>query len=281
MRELIEFRVDEKFTSHLFLPAEGKRHGTSVRVVQLSRSDSRFAQVGELQRHFRVTTNRSFFYGWNILRRYTRMELDSAEWLSLNSFYVFEPAGEECGTVYDEGAACAICGAGARQDGPLLLKGSSIPKSKDFAETIANEAVVSDRVHNVLVSNDVSGLALYPVYTRSANPDRRRFQLVSTNASVNVVAPTLAGIDPFDLDDKGDYRCSMGHVLGLNLLSEVSIERPPSTDIAESIQYVGVRRGLLRPRRITIVSQRVRRILMEAGFRGITFEVVHCTSKSS
>lgn len=41
---------------------------------------------------------------------------------------------------------------------------------------------------------------------------------------VYVVSPTTFGIDPFDDDQLGVYRCPLGHVAGLNVISEVTIE---------------------------------------------------------
>ena len=71
-------------------------------------------------------------------------------------------------------------------------------------------------------------------------------------------------------------RCPKGHLLGLNLLSEVFVD-PSSTgnvDLFVSDKFIGVRRGLLRPRRILMVSQRVRKLVETERFRGWQFEVV-------
>ena len=40
---------------------------------------------------------------------------------------------------------------------------------------------------------------------------------------LEIVPPTGAGVDPFDEDPEGRYRCPCGHVLGLNRLSELWI----------------------------------------------------------
>jgi hypothetical protein len=47
--------------------------------------------------------------------------LSSAQLFQLKINKVFEPAGEECGTEYNEGTACPFCGTGADQVSPLFL----------------------------------------------------------------------------------------------------------------------------------------------------------------
>src|ERR1051326_412877 len=106
MREFCEFRVVEEFASKLFAPNEGKRLGDTVRKIELATDDPRFEKVGELQRKTRATAGRSFFHGWILQRRYSRAELATAACVRLHATTAFEPAGEECGTKYDESAAC-------------------------------------------------------------------------------------------------------------------------------------------------------------------------------
>lgn len=90
------------------------------------------------------------------------------------------------------------------------------------------------------------------------------------------VAPTVAGVEPFDLDDLGTYRCPYGHSIGLNLLSELSIQRASDgSDVIRTRQCVGARVGVLRPRETLVVSQKVRTGVIDFGLKGWRFEVVH------
>jgi hypothetical protein len=62
------------------------------------------------------------------------------------------------------------------------------------------------------------------------------------------------------------------------VLSEVSTgpvvsKSGASPDFAWSRQFVGERRGLLRPEQVIIVSKKVRALIVENGMRGMTFEV--------
>ena len=121
MREVIEFRVDEQFASMLFADNEGKRLGASIRKIDIETSDPRLLQVRSLQHELRARYGKPFFYGWDILRKYTRDEIAAANCFQLFISTVVESAGEELGTRYDETSACLKCGAGATQVSDLIL----------------------------------------------------------------------------------------------------------------------------------------------------------------
>jgi hypothetical protein len=299
VRESLELRVAEEFAHLLFDKSEGLRLSDSVRKVTLSTSDPRYRRVGDLQRRLNRQRDESFFFGWSIRRSYTRAELERAEWFSVEWTSTFEPEGEACGTVYDDTIACQhtycpetttvmasvgevtfgpyTCGVGARQLTPLTLDGRRIPRGKDFARTIADEFIVSERARDVLVGVGATGVAFELVrYSNTRSKLDSSYQMVVQSQPVEIVAPTVAGIDPFDQDDIGRYRCPHGHTIGLNLLSELSIERPSEpSDVIRTRQCVGARVGVLRPRAIFVVSQKVRLTVIASGLKGWRFEVAH------
>lgn len=342
MREIAEFRVDEDFAPQLFAANEGKRLGDSIRKVEIATDDPRFERIGELQRETRAETDRSFFYGWHIKRQYSAREMQEAKLFSLWITAVFEPAGEECGTKYDESTACPKCGAGATQVSDLRLDLRKAPKNKDIAGTIANEIIVSQRLAEKMIGAGLTGFELRPVrhkaryeddpidlrqvptgrmilakaevagfphpmgrfyvwLNRAENralfdqaqaenaalkgeEDRRKgdlmsvwHQLVLTSTCAEIVPPTRVGIDPFDDDPQGECRCALGDLIGLSLLSEVSISAAScaGADFVGSRQFIGTRRGLLRPRRVIVVSPRVWRLIESEKLRGIEIEVAH------
>jgi len=299
MRETIELRVNEEFAHLLFKDSEGKRLGGIVRKITLSTRDPRYQQVGELQRSLRLERNKSFFFGWDITRRYTAAELKRAEFFSVYWTAAFEPVGADCGTVYDETGACQhtyvperttfiagagnlrsglnTCGVGAKRLTPLILDGRRIPKGKDFARTIADEEVVSERAKEVLEHAGIMGVTFEPVRYRGLRPKLNQwYQMVAQADPVEIVAPTVTCEGPFEVESDA-YRCPHGHSIGLNVLSEISIDRPSdsSSDVFRTRQYVGVRRGVLRPRTILVVSQKVRTAVVESGLKGWRFEVAH------
>lgn len=149
MRETIEFRLFERTARELLPPDLGApivtRYsaavgGPFVRRVELPSGDPMLDRIAELHLDGRAR-GRPLIASWDIHRRYSPAELEAAEILLLWFHATFEPAGEECGTAYDESAACPVCLAGRRQAGPLRLELRSIPK-KDLARTIADEHVV-------------------------------------------------------------------------------------------------------------------------------------------
>jgi hypothetical protein len=279
MREVAQFRIDEQFAPMLFSESEGKRLGDSVRKVDIPTNDPRFKRIGELQTELLRSKGKPFFYGWKLTRNRPAKEVESAQIFHLRVASVFEPAGEECGTKYDETAACSKCGAGAKQEGPLLLDVKRIPKGKDFAKSIAGEVVVSRRVTELFAQHGIRGATLHPVRAKGAKSLEPSgwSQLVVRSTEAEIVAPTRVGNDPFDDDPKNEYRCPQGHLLGLNLLSELSIIAATvgESDIVASRQFIGVRRGLLRPERVILVSPKLWRLIDSERLKGCEVEVAH------
>jgi len=276
---MAEFRVVEEFASKLFTADEGKRLGTSVRKVEISTDDPRFQQIGDLQRQTKATSGRSFFHGWVLRRTYEKTELAAASIFRFSAAVVFEPAGEERGTKYDESSACPRCGSGAKQIGSLVLDLMRIPKGKDIARTIAGEIVVSRKVAELFARSAITGVEFGPVRMTAASSAESKdwFQLVLPVTGVEMVAPTRVGIDPFNDDLTGECRCPVGDLIGLNLLSEVTVSASTrgDSDFVSSRQFIGVRRGLLRPERVILISPKVWRLIESERIKGIDVEVAH------
>lgn len=275
MRETLEFRVPEENAAE-FLPAGlGTRLGW-IRKIELRSDDLLVAKVRRLERDFSAR-GKSFFYGWEIRRHYSRSELNSAEFLHVWPKRVFEPAGEMCGTEYDESKAYPECGAGAVQKTPLFLDARRIPRRLDFARTIAGEIVVSARVRDVFLEKGLVGGEFDPVRqsNKGGTPSSEHFQLKVAGPTVELDRSTRTGGNLFD--ETGYGRCPRGHVAGLNLLSEVHIQRGSlvAADVMVTKQMVGVRRGLLRPRPILLLSPKAWRAVEDSKLKGLAVEVAH------
>ena len=345
MREKYEFRVPEKHAGRLFSEDEGTRMGETVRKVFLFGDDPRLRQIGRLDREIRELADeppRYFFAGWNIERCYTKAELSTARLFTLFVKTTFEPAGEECGTEYNELTACPKCGAGAAQVSDLRLDLRKVPKTREIATTIAGEIVVSQRLAEKMIDAGLTGFELRPVRHKARYEDdpidlhllptgreiiRRaeaagdlhptgRFwvwlnraenrllreqarqesaamkaegnrrsgeampvwhQLVVTSVTAEITPPTRVGINPFDDDPKGECRCPLGDLIGLNLLSEVSIcaASRGHDDVVCSRQFIGVRRGLLRPCRVIVISPKFWTLIESENLKGVDIEVAH------
>jgi hypothetical protein len=163
--------------------------------------------------------------------------------------------------------------------GPLILDVNRIPSGKDFCKTIAGEIVVSRRVSELFSQYNLKGASFHPVREKGAKslePSGWN-QLVIRSSEAQIVAPTRTGNDPFDDDPKNQYRCPKGHLIGLNLLSELSISSLSiaELDVCASDQFVGVRRGLLRPQRAVLISSKLRRLIESEKLKGCETDVAN------
>jgi hypothetical protein len=97
--------------------------------------------------------------------------------------------------------------------------------------------------------------------------------------TAEIVPPTRLGISPSRDNEKNSLRCPHGHTIGLNLISELWVSREDfetcQCDIASTRQYVGTRRGLLRPERALLISPRLWRALEQSNLKGFGVEVAH------
>lgn len=288
MKEIVELRINYNYANLLFNANEGKNIGTSVKVVKLSKDDPRYNQIPIIENEVKKKFNESFFFGWEIKRKYSKKEFDLAELLHIKINTTFEPTGEECGTQYDETGTCDICGANRRQVSPLTLRKGSVPK-KDVAKTIGGEIVVSENFKNSLSQRNMKGIKLKPT-------NLEKFYQLTTDMEVLLSPYTVAGVNPWDFSEESEpvefnlsggnpikfekeiYKCAKGHTIGLNLLSEPFIQYNQSIgdyDFFSSKQKIGVTRGLLRPEPIYFCSNAFRRMIEEDKLSGFEFEIAH------
>jgi hypothetical protein len=293
MKEIFEFRIDLKYAHLLFKPDEGRNLGDSVKVVQITRDDPRFAKIPEIREELRQKSNNGFFYGWRIKRQYTQKEIEDAILFHIKIKITFEPSAEECGTLYDESSACKICGSNRQQVGALRLQKRSIPK-KDIARTIAGEVVVSEKFALAIKHRGLKGVSLEPVLFDKGKSTH--YQLRANSPELELTQNTVAGVGPFDFSESSEggeftvsggyqvkfekeiYKCPKGHTIGLNLLSEPYVLNTPSInnyDFFVTRQKIGVKRGLLRPEPLYLCSSAFRKMIEEEKLTGFVFEIAH------
>jgi hypothetical protein len=283
MIELYELRVSEKYANRIFREDEGEVLSSGItRKVLIASDDPRIPRIIEFHDSMR-RENHLFLGGTRVVRKYTTAEMKSVEILAFMIGFFIEPAGEECGTIYDDASACTMCGAGARQVTELYLKRSRIPRSRDVTGTIAQvELVASQRFFDFVKQHQFSGVdlptVLSPVQLKRRTNISAKFedwyQLVVTSNRVNMVPPTRIGRVPFgELKPK----CPLGHFTGLWPISEVSLNRADwdGADVFQSKQLIGIRGGLLRPFPVLFVTQRFYQVFKSQRLRGGRFEVAH------
>lgn len=293
MKEIYEFRINYDFANFLF--DDGKDIGQlskSIKIVRLTKDDPRFYKIPIIEEKVTEKYNQGFFFGWKIIRKYTKKEIDNAALFQYIIKQAFEPQGDASGTQYDDSVACGICGANAKQIGPLKLKKGSIPK-KDISRTIAGEVVVSERFVNAFNKHNLSGLLFKSVLFN--NKPSNYYQPIIISPELNLTGQTIAGDDPFKSSEYSSggvysisnyeikfdmevYKCPLGHMIGLNLLSEAYVFKESflfDFDCFSTKQKLGVRRGVLRPEPIYICSPSFRKMVIQEKITGIDFEITH------
>ena len=282
MTERIEFRIFQNLARHVLPDEMGVVIGDGVaRKVVVESTDPSFALIKDAHASARAQ-GKMFVSGWRISRTYSAQELEEATLfnLRLEERSFLNDAGESHGTTYDESTACAICGAGGRQTSPLRLDLKSISLSRDIRTSIAGETILSSKAVDVLTAAGIKGMKLDVVSSQNGKERSESWkQLFVPYVGASIVSPTLTGNGPFDLDLNSAYRCPIGPLLGLNLLSELTVKaRELKPDISTTAEYLGTRRGLLRPYRPTIVSAAFRRAFLDGRLKGANFDVVHVNS---
>ncbi len=343
MREVFEFRIIEEFAFRLSNPKVGRLLGEHVRQVMIAADDPLVAEIGRVNSDLYASIKRHLFAYWQVTRTYTSTEIESAELFRMFIGATFEPAGEECGTRYDETGACVDCGAGAEQISDLFLDLRKLPRGKNIARTIADEWIVSRRLAETLMAAEIRGLEFRPVRHRGefksdpinlratqsgrqlleraklegvyledrdsykwicrpenrvlfdaaqneyiarrqaqeSGPLRRVWpdwrQLCIVSSRLPVIPPTLTGVNPFDEDPEGRYRCTRGDNIGHRYLSEIHVQRSgwDGSDIMLTREVTGPRSGVIRPQAAILVTPRLRRILLEHQIKSVDFEIAH------
>lgn len=278
MKEILELRINLDYAHLLFSKIEGKSLGGSIKVIKLNKNDPRLHQIPVITKQINEEYNRAFFFGWKIIRKYSNKELNSATLLHLKDITTFEPAGEECGTVYDESQSCPICGCNRLRISSLQLKEGSLP-SKDILRTIAGELIVSERFVFAFQKNKLKGCSFEVVKYR--NKDSGYFQIIPNSLCLELSTSTIVGINPFDLSEISEneiYKCPNGHTVGLNIISEphvINSNLIDRYDFFTTKQNIGVKRGLLRPEPLYLCSPSFRIMVDQERLKGFKFEIAH------
>lgn len=295
MQEYYEIRMATDIASKYFSVDMIHRISDTVVSVKVESSDPRAEIFFKKDLQLITDTKKTLYYSYRILRKYSKEELESSNLFYLNITKFFEPPGEECGTKYDYSEQCAECKIGIKQIGPLRLKKGKIPKA-DISKTIAGEVVVSENFVALYTSNNLKGFNFKRVY--DGEKETKYYQPIFVSPRLNINNKTIGGVAPYDYTKRTYkeielklpdgrvigkvgpevYACTNGHTIGLNILSEVYVNRDTAiqeNDFFETEQKVGVSRGYLRPSPLILCSPRARQVIIENKLKGFDFEVAH------
>ncbi len=276
MREVYDFRLFEDVARRVLPAHVGTVLSSIARRVVAERGSDDFKAVEAAVRV--ESRNQLLLASWQLRRRYTRGETAAARCFLLLPSKVVEPAGEECGTQYDEATACSTCGAGAAQRGDLFIREKALRGDADVRRTIANEVILSARAKDALMAVGVRPELFGDVFVRRRSSfclSNTHVQLLDRPPYVQVDASTRSGDHPFDERNIG--RCPAGDTAGLNMLSEITLRAGHTVDehgLAFTDAFWGRRTGLLRPSREIVISRAVYEALVQLRVTGCSFEVV-------
>ena len=156
---------------------------------------------------------------------------------------------------------------------------AKVPKGVDIARTIAcDEWVISRRLADIMISQELTGYTLQPVEHRGARrAEHSWFQLLVTGSAGPTVPPTKFGKDLFHDDPEGEFVCAEHSLSGLKLVSELYIHRDnlDPMDICKTANRHGIRSGVLVPVPMLVVSPRFYHILRSNKIKGYAVEIAH------
>ena len=302
MREFFEIRIDPIW-KHLFYAFHKGINLGGVWSLEIDTSSNWFKWTGFLY-GILDKLGMSLFYGHRYKRFYSKEEIRNSLFFQITPSRIFEPDGEECGTIYDDSTSCPICGSGAKQISPLRLKRKSIPRA-DLAMTIADgdEVIISERFVMMVREHGLKGMTFMPVYSAGKEGHKINYYQIRPSSYIDISPQTVFGINPFDLsgatpartetrwEKEGRkfkeykvhhpekiYKCPNGDNLGLNILSEAYVKSSPvldGLDFFASRQTVGMREGVIRPRHLLFCSNRMMQLIKEYKLKGFKFEIAH------
>jgi hypothetical protein len=280
MREQIEIRIPEESAKLLLPPTVGKKIGTGVevRLLKLPVDDPLLSRLAEIDRT-RVAAGRALITSWAIRRTYSRSEIEGAELFVASIHALAECAGEQFGTTYDEAKSCPFCGVGRIRTSPFRLGCSCLPK-KDIATTLASdEILVSDSLTSLLRTRSKLGAELDQIEWIGECANLVAWSQLRVLAQVHVDRQTTRfGESPFEAANGARITaCPLGHLAGLNLLSEPHVIRESydGSDLAISDVNIGTRRGLLVPAPLILLGGPFGRLLLSSGLKGIDLQVAY------
>lgn len=282
MREIVDIRLSEEEASKFLHPGVGKVLSSGwTRQIRVATNDPLVEFIRA--RYCEHQKKGAFLGNFSVERHYSAKELQSAELFQLKpDILSSEDVGMDFGTVYDETTTCPYCGAGRKLASEFFFDLRKLPKGKDLIRTIAeDEWLVSARLVKLIREHGITGAEFIPVkHARKSTfslPEWYYMKIVGP--SVRVASPTNFGINLFNSDREGTYRCPLGHVLGLNILSELSVARDSwnRNDIAFTQEMVGYRPkdGVIVPAPLLVISPRFWQLLVAEKIKGYRVEVTH------
>ena len=274
-----------------------------MKVVRTEKGSNLFRKIINLQR-FYYDEGKSFFFGWDIIRKYSLDEIRSSKNLYVKIKKTINSCGQENGTIYNDSQSCRLCGAGGFQINDLILDKKKIPNPNKNAvwKTIAGEIGVSLSFANILIDSGCPSNLFGQIRdNKSRNKVMPEWLQLKVDSFMHEFSQrTVSGINPFNIEnklnkstddflesitpysdiEKYNYKCPLGHTIGLNLLSEIFLKNQDVSIgpilLSWTKQCVGVRRGFLRPEHCLIIKPNLYKKIKKNKIIVLDFEIAHC-----
>lgn len=218
-----------------------------------------------------IPKDRMLFWGWRNRYVYSKRELEKASLFLMSLSNHINLYSEEIDKIYNYQHACPLCGAGRTQEKNLAIN-TNVHERYDICQLLSGEIIVSEKIIEGFCNHGIKIEGNLPI----TSSGKRYYQLKALKEA-HISKQTVFGINPFDLresDGNEVYQCPNEDTLGLNLISELIIEKGDFVnDIFLTKQFLGVRRGLLTPQPLWLCTSKVRQYFIENHIKGLEFEI--------
>jgi len=201
-------------------------------------------------------------------REYTKEEIEAAEFFAMEIIYPWERDGitaDEYGTKYEDSNSCNLCKGGKKQVSHLIINKKKMGKY-DIA-TIQPEIIVNERLHYLILENNLLGCEFGPVKDYKGREELVLYQLVIKN-----ILPPMSDKIRIELDE-GVY-CKECKRNGVYLRSEAIYERESlkeAHDFNLTHEYFGTNAYC---KQFAVVSSKVYELFNKNKIKRVAFEPV-------
>jgi len=198
---------------------------------------------------------------------YTKKELENANYFNLQMRTYCSEFAEDYGTKYDYSEKCKCCGSGKKQGSDLIIDKSKMGK-KDISITYGFEVVISEKLHKLLLDNNITGFEVGSVKHKNDKMKNEPilYQLFCTN-----ILPSLNEQSIFYKEKYCECCRKSGLLLkSLAFYDKQSLEN--AKDFNFTCEYFG---GGVSGAPYIIVSQKVYRLFRDNKIKGVVFDIVN------
>jgi hypothetical protein len=222
-----------------------------------------YQDLDEYNQLMSIINENSIDYTFTEGREYTKKELSDAEYLDIGIVYPWEHdlnEAEDYGTKYSYENKCSTCGQGKTQISELIINTKKV-KKLDMAR-INPEIIISDRLHELILRNNITGCELGAVRDYKGRDDEILYQLKCTNTLPSMDSQTKLEIK----DSRFCFDCRRNGLFQESELIYKASDLASARDFNLSEEYIGLANYCMQR---VIVSKKFFDLYMKSKLRGI------------